>query len=146
VHRDVKPGNVMLTKSGAKLMDFGVARLRPRFGGESSDDSSATAARPLTEEGKFLGTLQYMAPEQLEGKSVDARTDIFALGSVVYEMVTGKRAFAGGSHASLIASILEKEPEPVTPPVLDRVVRRSLAKDRHFHVVTTEELMVPRKR
>jgi Tol biopolymer transport system component len=129
VHRDVKPGNVMLTKSGPKLLDFGVARLRKGLGGGNGDDSTPTEARPLTEEGTFLGTLQYMAPEQLEGKGVDARTDIFALGSVVYEMVTGKRAFAGGSHASLIAAILEKEPEPLTPPALERVIRRCVTKD-----------------
>jgi Tol biopolymer transport system component len=137
VHRDLKPGNIMLTKSGAKLLDFGLAKLREASSGEGAGIESAlpTQARPLTEEGKIVGTYPYMAPEQLEGKAADARTDIFAFGAVLYEMVTGKRAFEGKSRASLIAAIMSSEPRPITelqpmtPPLLDRVVRRCLAKD-----------------
>jgi eukaryotic-like serine/threonine-protein kinase len=135
VHRDLKPGNVMLTKGGAKLMDFGLARatgLVPLAGAETE---SATVSRPLTAEGTVVGTFQYMAPEQLEGKEADARADIWALGCVLYEMATGKRAFEGASQASLIAAVLEHEPaaitalRPASPPVLDHVVRGCLAKD-----------------
>ena len=136
VHRDLKPGNVMLTKTGAKLLDFGLARIAEPAGIASGGLSTfPTQTKPLTEAGSWLGTFQYMAPEQLEGKEADARTDIFALGSVLYEMLTGRRAFAGKSRASLIAAILEKEPEsisaiqPMTPLALDRLVRKCLAKD-----------------
>jgi Tol biopolymer transport system component len=135
-HRDLKPGNIMLTKSGTKLLDFGLAKLKQ--GAAPADvplSELPTAKDPLTAQGTILGTLQYMAPEQLEGKEVDARTDIFAFGAVVYEMATGKRAFEGKSQASLIAAILEREPppmsslQPMTPPALDRVVKRCLAKE-----------------
>jgi serine/threonine-protein kinase len=127
----------MLTKSGAKLLDFGLAKLREPGGDEGIDTDSAlpTQARPLTEEGKIVGTYPYMAPEQLEGEKADARTDIFAFGAVLYEMVTGKRAFEGKSRASLIAAILSSDPRPIselqpmTPPLLDRIVKRCLAKD-----------------
>ncbi len=135
-HRDLKPGNIMLTKSGTKLLDFGLAKLRQEAAPANVSLSDLpTANDPLTAEGAIVGTLQYMAPEQLEGKEADARTDIFAFGVVVYEMATGKRAFEGKSQASLIAAILEKEPpamsslQPMTPPALDRVVKRCLAKD-----------------
>src|ERR1700739_4967203 len=136
-HRDLKPGNVMLTKSGTKLLDFGLAKL-----GRQADapahiylSQPPTANYPVTAAGTMLGTLQYMAPEQLEGKEVDARTAIFAFGVVVYEMATGKKAFEGKSQASLIAKILETDPipmaslQPMTPPVLDRAVRTCLAKE-----------------
>jgi serine/threonine protein kinase len=96
VHRDLKPSNIMLTKSGAKLMDFGLAKTPvAAIGGNSSSELLATMSRPLTTEGTIVGTFQYMAPEQVEGKEADARSDIFALGAVLYEMVTGKRAFEG---------------------------------------------------
>ena len=115
VHRDLKPGNVMLTKSGAKLMDFGLARATGLAGSGSSATMAAltqspTIAQPLTAEGTIVGTFQYMSPEQLEGKEADARSDIWALGCVLYEMATGKRAFEGKSQASLIAAIIEHEP------------------------------------
>ena len=142
-HRDLKPGNVMLTKSGTKLLDFGLAKLKQEVAPANVPLSELpTANDPLTAEGSIVGTMQYMAPEQLEGKEVDARTDIFAFGAVIYEMATGKKCFEGKSQASLIAAILEREPppmsslQPMTPPALDRVgqemfgerSRRTLAK------------------
>jgi Tol biopolymer transport system component len=134
VHRDLKPSNVMLTKTGAKLMDFGLAKASgPALA--SSLTEMTLGQEKLTVEGMIVGTFQYMAPEQLEGKEADGRTDIFALGVVIYEMATGKPAFAGKSRASLIAAILSTEPQPMsalqpmTPPALERVVRKCLAKD-----------------
>lgn len=135
-HRDLKPGNMMLTKSGAKLLDFGLAKLKLETAPATLSLSQApTAAEPITGQGMILGTLQYMAPEQLEARETDARTDIFAFGAVVYEMATGKKAFEGKSQASSIAKILETDPPPIsslqptTPPALDRVVEKCLAKD-----------------
>ena len=131
VHRDLKPGNVMITKSGAKLLDFGLAK-----GGsiEISPDG-ATQQKALTQEGTILGTFQYMAPEQLEGIEADARTDIFALGAVLYEMSTGRRAFDGKTKTSLIAAIVGGEPKPIrdlqplTPAAFEHVIAKCLAKD-----------------
>ena len=135
-HRDLKPGNIMLTKTGTKLLDFGLAKLKPEVAPANVQLSHLpTANDPLTAQGTIVGTLQYMAPEQLEGKEVDARTDIFAFGAVAYEMATGKRAFEGKSQASVIAAIMHVDPpgisvlQPMTPPSLDRVVRRCLAKE-----------------
>src|SRR5438128_6285329 len=134
-HRDLKPANIMLTKSGAKLMDFGLAKQSDVVQlGAAMTEMTAEQSK-LTSEGSIVGTLQYMAPEQLEGKEADARTDIFALGEVLYEMATGKPAFSGKSRASLIAAILTTEPppitqlQPLTPPALERVVKKCLAKD-----------------
>ncbi len=141
VHRDLKPGNIMLTRSGAKLMDFGLARatgLGGAGGGSATMDAftqSPTIAQPLTAEGTIVGTFQYMAPEQLEGRETDARSDIWALGCVIYEMMTGRRAFEGTSQASLIAAIINSAPAPVsqfapmTPPAMDRLVRQCLTRD-----------------
>jgi serine/threonine protein kinase len=129
VHRDLKPGNVMITKSGVKLLDFGLARALVPASAAIELTALPTQAAALTQEGTILGTLQYMAPEQLEAKEADARTDIFAFGALLYEMATGTKAFSGTSQASLIGSILRDEPraiselQPMTPPALDRVVK-----------------------
>jgi serine/threonine protein kinase len=134
-HRDLKPGNIMLTKSGTKLLDFGLAKLKQEVAPAIPDSQLPTMKSAVTAEGTILGTLQYMAPEQVEAKEVDARTDIFAFGAVVYEMATGKKAFEGKTSASVMAKIMEAELpsmaslQPMTPPALDRVVKRCLAKD-----------------
>jgi eukaryotic-like serine/threonine-protein kinase len=153
VHRDLKPGNIMLTRSGAKLLDFGLAKMeaskvQPIL---TSVSSLPTEHKDLTAEGMILGTIQYMAPEQLEGKEADSRTDIFALGVVLYEMTTGKKAFTGKSHASLIAAILSSEPQPISsiqpmaPPSLERVVKSCLAKDPEDRWQTTHDVMIELK-
>jgi Tol biopolymer transport system component len=142
VHRDLKPGNIMLTKSGAKLMDFGLARATGLAGPGSGSGvtidgltQSPTVGQPLTAEGTIVGTFQYMSPEQLEGKEADTRSDIWALGCVLYEMATGKRAFQGNSQASLIGAIMTSAPAPISqfapmsPPGLERLVRQCLTRD-----------------
>jgi serine/threonine protein kinase/Tol biopolymer transport system component len=147
-HRDLKPGNIMLTKSGTKLLDFGLAKLTQESAPATPLSQLPTMAEPVTSQGMILGTLQYMAPEQVEGKTdqIDARTDIFAFGALVYEMATGKKAFEGTSQASLIAKILETDPppmsslQPLAPPALERVVKTCLAKDPDDRWQTARDL------
>jgi Tol biopolymer transport system component len=153
VHRDLKPGNIMLTRGGAKLMDFGLARATGLGGAGSGSGvsmaaltQSPTIAQPLTAEGTIIGTFQYMSPEQLEGQETDARADIWALGCVLYEMATGKRAFEGKSQASLIGSIMNAEPAPIsqiapmTPPQLERLVRACITKNPDERVQTAHDV------
>ncbi len=135
VPRDLKPGNVMLTRNGAKLLDFGLAKAAARQPISAEAPTVQHADAPLTAEGTIVGTFQYMAPEQIEGADVDARTDIFAFGTLLYEMITGTRAFSGRTRTSLIASIVASVPRPmaeiapVTPPELEHVVQRCLEKE-----------------
>ena len=130
VHRDLKPANILVTRSGVKLLDFGLAKASAELAA-----NMATVGGPATGVGTILGTLQYMSPEQLEAKDADARSDIFAFGAVLYELITGKRAFEGSTPASVIASILKGQPQPITqlcpmtPKGIDRVVQTCLEKD-----------------
>ncbi len=134
VHGDLKPGNVMLTKAGVKLLDFGLARQRHQAPPSGWPDAD-TRTMPVVTAGSLLGTLQYLAPEQIEGKESDQRSDIFACGAVIYEMVTGRKAFDGETHAAVMAAILKLPPPPIstlqpqTPPALEHVVTTCLAKD-----------------
>ena len=151
VHRDLKPSNVMLTKSGAKLLDFGLAKPTDFAIDPARMEPTRTAPTPVTAEGMILGTLPYMAPEQLEGKETDARSDIWAFGCMLYEMVTGRRPFTGGSQASLIAAILDREPPRVrtthmnASPALDHIVWRCLAKDPDERWQSARDLLLELK-
>src|SRR5215468_3164096 len=138
VHRDLKPANILLTKNGVKLLDFGLAKTERAKAISASEE---TVTQSITQEGAIVGTLQYMSPEQLQGKGADARSDLFSFGCVLYEMLTGKRAFEGASAPSVIAAVLEREPAPleVSPP-LERVVRRALAKDPEQRFQTAREV------
>ena len=154
IHRDLKPANIMVTKSGIKLLDFGLAKLEQHFNAQqvlSGVSALQTEQKDLTAEGTILGTVQYMSPEQLEGRDADARTDIFAFGAVLYEMATGKKAFNGKSQASLIAAILSSEPTPIStiqpmiPASLERVVQTCLAKDPDDRWQTAHDVMLELK-
>jgi Tol biopolymer transport system component len=151
VHRDLKPANIMLTKSGAKLLDFGLAKPTAPQATLATLTTALPQQSPVTQEGTIVGTFQYMSPEQVEGKDLDARSDIFSLGTVLYEMLTGRRAFDGKSQLSVASAILEKDPEPIsssvplTPPALDHAVRRCLAKDPEDRWQTARDLALELK-
>jgi Tol biopolymer transport system component len=146
IHRDLKPGNIILTKSGAKLLDFGLAKTLPGVTSGSVSALQTTPAVGMTAQGTILGTFQYMSPEQIEGEPADSRADIFAFGAVLYEMVTGRKAFTGKSQASLLGAIMKDEPPPVsqvqatTPPALDHLVRTCLAKDPEARFQTAHDV------
>src|SRR5499425_85817 len=144
VHRDLKPGNIMLTSTGAKLLDFGLAK--PTAAASLATMTATKLESPVTQEGTIVGTYQYMSPEQVEGKELDGRSDIFSLGAVLYEMLTGKKAFEGKSQLSVASSILEKEPEaictvkPLTPPALEHAIGLCLAKNPEERWQTAKDL------
>jgi Tol biopolymer transport system component len=146
IHRDLKPGNIMLTPTGAKLLDFGLAKPAAPLASVATLTAVVTQSSPMTEQGAIVGTFQYMSPEQVEAKELDGRSDIFSLGAVLYEMLTGQRAFQGKSQLSVASAILEKEPAPIstikpmTPPVLDHAIRRCLAKDPEERWQTARDL------
>ena len=153
VHRDLKPGNIFLARSSgasappiAKLLDFGLARTAPALTVDKATMMPTTPPQAMTAQGTILGTFQYMAPEQVEGGEADARTDIFAFGSVLYEMITGKKAFEGKTQTNLVAAILERDPPPLTtvqplaPPLVDSIVRKCLAKNPDDRWQTASDL------
>jgi serine/threonine protein kinase len=161
VHRDLEPGNIILTRNGAKLMDFGLAKTAAAGLGSAASRtpllsaaqtmSEASPLSPLTTAGAVIGTIQYMAPEQIEGKEADARSDLFAFGAVLYEMLTGKRPFEGKSQISIASAILEKEPEPIstlqplTPPQLEHIVSMCLAKNPDDRFQTAHDVKLELK-
>ncbi|MBI4477924.1 MAG: serine/threonine-protein kinase [Acidobacteria bacterium] len=158
VHRDLKPGNVMLVRGGgstdsvvAKLLDFGLAKTTAPALSVSGSSIAPTQQAPLTQAGTILGTFQYMAPEQLEGREADARTDIFAFGAMLYEMVTGKKAFEGKTHISLVSAIMTADPapmsalQPMSPRRLERIVRTCLAKDPDERWSSAHDLLLELK-
>ena len=146
VHRDLKPGNIMLTATGAKLLDFGLAKPAVPLTSVATMTAAVTQDSPVTQQGTIVGTFQYMSPEQIEGKELDGRSDIFSLGAVLYEILTGQRAFPGKSQLSVASAILEKEPSPIssikplTPHALDHTIRRCLAKDPEERWQTARDL------
>src|SRR2546421_919994 len=146
VHRDLKPGNIMLTPTGAKLLDFGLAKPSVPLASVATLTAAVTQSSPMTDQGIIVGTSQYMSPEQVEGKELDGRSDIFSLGAMLYEMLTGQRAFQGKSQLSVASAILDKEPtplntvKPLTPPALDHAIRRCLAKDPDERWQTARDL------
>jgi serine/threonine-protein kinase len=153
IHRDLKPSNIMLTKQGVKLLDFGLAKAVDvsMATGSTLSPTDAPGRKSLTERGMVVGTFQYMSPEQIEGKDLDSRSDIFSFGAVLYEMATGRNAFSGGSRVSVIAAILTSEPppigalQPMSPPALDRAVRQCLAKNSEDRWQTARDLLLELK-